>query len=99
LHDFLGRRFGSGGGIALRAAKKEAPVGKFLNEAASLEFGEHLKEGAAVGFFHMESAGELLDGDRVVSKLQKTKDIVGTQGGGARHGLALSGSEAAAVQF
>jgi len=100
LDDFLGTRFGSGGGIALRAAEKEAPVGKFLDEAASLEFGEHLKEGAAVTFFHMEAAGKVLDGDGVISKLKKTKDIVGTQVGGTRrHGLALSVSEAAAAQF
>lgn len=97
LDDFLGR--GSGGGIASRAAKKEAAVGKFLDEAASLEFGEHLEEEAAVAFFHMEGAGEVLEGNGVISKLQKTKDIVGTQVGGARHGLALSVSEAAAAQF
>lgn len=99
LDDFLGRGFGSGGGIALRAAEKEAAVGKFLDEAASLEFGEHLEEEAAVAFFHMEGAGEVLEGNGVISKLKKTKDIVGTQVGGARHGLALSVSEAAAAQF
>jgi hypothetical protein len=64
-----------------------------------LEFCEHLEEGAAVTFFYLEGAGELLNGDRVISKLQKTKDIVGTQVGGARHGLALSVSEGAAAQF
>lgn len=69
LDDSLGRGLGGGGGIASRAAEKEAPVGKFLDEAASLEFGEHLKEGAAVTFFHMEAAREVLEGDRVVSKL------------------------------
>jgi hypothetical protein len=69
LDNFLGRWFGSGGGITLRAAEKEASVGKFLDEAASLQFGEHLKEGAAVTFFHMEAAGEVLDGDGVISKL------------------------------
>ena len=99
LDDFLGSGFGSGGGIALRAAEKEAPVGKFLDEAASLEFGEHLEEGAAVAFFHVEGAGEILDGNGVVSKLKKTKDIVGTEVGGARHDLALSVSEGATAQF
>jgi hypothetical protein len=99
LDDFLGREFGSGGGIALRAAEKEAPVGKFLDEAASLEFGEHLEKGAAVAFFHVEGAGEILDGHGVISKLKKTKDIVGTEVGGARHVLALSVSEEVAVQF
>jgi hypothetical protein len=74
-------------------------VGKFLDEAASLQLGEHLEEWAAVTFFHMEGAGELLNGDRVISKLKKMKDIVGTQVGGARHGLALSVSEEAAAQF
>src|SRR5271157_2222023 len=68
LDDLLGRRFGSGGRIASRAAEKEAPVGKFLDEAASLEFGEHLEEGAAVTFFHMEGAGKVFDGNGVISK-------------------------------
>jgi hypothetical protein len=99
LGDLLGRGFGSGGGIALRAAEKEAAVGKFLDEAASLEFGEHLEEEATVTFFHMEGAGKILDGDRIISKLKKTKDIVGTQVGRARHRLALSVSEGAATQF
>lgn len=99
LDDLLGRRFGSGRGITSRAAKKEAPVGKFLDEAASLEFGEHLEEGATVTFFHMKGAGEVLDGNGVISKLKKTKDIVGTQVGGARHDLSLSVSEAGAAQF
>jgi len=64
-----------------------------------LEFGEHLEEGAAVTFFHMKGAGEILDGNGVVSKLKKTKDIVEIQVGGARHDLSLSVSEEAAVQF
>jgi hypothetical protein len=85
LDNLLGRGSGSGGGIALRTAEKKAPVGKFLDVTASLELGEHMEEGAAVTFFHMEGAGKLLDGDRVISKLKKTKDIVGTQVGGARH--------------
>jgi hypothetical protein len=58
-----------------------------------------LEEGSAVTFFHMEGAGEVLEGNGVIPKLKKTKDIVGTQVGGARHGLALSVSEAAAAQF
>jgi hypothetical protein len=99
LDDFLGRGFGSGDGIALRAAEKEAAVGKFLDEAASLEFGEHLEEGAAVTFFHVEGAGEILDRDGIISKLKKTKDIVRTQVGGARHRMALSVSEGATAQF
>ena len=86
LHDFLGRWFGSGGGIALRASEKEAPMGKFLDQTASLQFGKHLEKGAAATFFDVEAAGEVLNGDGVVSKLKKTKDIVGTQVGGARHG-------------
>lgn len=69
LNDFLGRGFGSGGGITSRAAEKEAPVGKFFDEAASLEFSEHLEEGTAVTFSHTEAAGEILEGDGVVSKL------------------------------
>jgi len=99
LHDLLGRGFGGGGRVAPRAAKKEAAVGKFLDEAARLEFGEHLEKGAAAAFFHMESAGKVLDGDRVISKLKKTKDIVSTELRGARHCMALSVSEAGTAQF
>ena len=99
LDDFLWREFGSGCRIAMRASKKETPVGKLLNQAARLQFGEHLEERAAVIFFHLEGAGKVLDGDRVVSKLKKTKDIVGIQVGGARHSMALSVSEAGADQF
>jgi hypothetical protein len=99
LDDFFGSGLGGGGRIASRAAEEEAPMGKFLDEAASLQLGEHLEEGAAVSFFHMEGAGELLDGDGVISKLKKTKDIIGAQGGGTRHGLALSGNDGPAAQF
>jgi hypothetical protein len=51
-------------------------MGKLFDEAARLEFGEHLKEGAAVTFLHMEAAREVLDRDGIISKLKKTKDIV-----------------------
>jgi len=47
----------------------------------------------------MEATREVLDGNGVISKLKKTKDIVGTQVGGARHGLALSVSEGDTAQF
>jgi hypothetical protein len=99
LSDFFGRRLGGGGRVAARAAEQEPSMGKFLNEAARLEFGEHLEEGAAVVFLDMEAARKVLEGDRIVSKLKKTKDIIEIQMGGARHGMALSGSETGAAQF
>ena len=92
LSDFFGRWFGSRGRITPRPAKQETTVGKFLNKAARLKFSEHLEEGTAVTFFHVEAAREILEGDRIISKLKKTKDIVEIQVGGARHSRALSGS-------
>jgi len=99
LRDFFGRWFRSRGRIATRAAKQETSMGKFLNEATGLQFGEHLEEGAAVTFLHLEAAREVFHRDGVISKLKKTKDIVEIQVGGARHSMALSGSEAGAAQF
>jgi hypothetical protein len=64
-----------------------------------LQFGEHLEEGAAVIFFHLEAAGKVFHRNGVISKLKKTKDIVEIQVGGARHSMALSVSEAGADQF
>ena len=66
--------------------QKEAAVGKLFDEAAFLEFEEHLEEGAAIGFADVKAAGEVLEGDGVISKLKKTKDIVGTEVQRARHG-------------
>jgi hypothetical protein len=67
LGEFFGGCFGSGarirGGL-LRAGslvEKEAAVGKFFDEAAFFEFGEHLEEGAAAGPPDLEGAGEVFD--------------------------------------
>jgi hypothetical protein len=68
---WLGRGPGLCGGL-LRAgslAKQEAAVGEFFNEAALFELGEHLEEGAAAGFLHLEGAGEVFQGGWSVSKL------------------------------
>jgi len=74
-------------------------VGKLLDKAASLQLGEHLEEGAAIGLSYTKGAGEIVNGDGVVPKLKKTKDIVGTQVGGPRHRVSLSVSAGAAAQF
>jgi hypothetical protein len=99
LRDFFWRWFGSRSRIATRAAKQETSMGKLLNEAAGLQFGEHLEEGTAVTFLHLEAAREIFYRDGIISKLKKTKDIVEIQVGGARHSMALSGSGAGAAQF
>jgi hypothetical protein len=49
--------------------KEEATMGKLLNQAAFLEFGEHLQEGSPVTFSYLERAGEILKGNRVILKL------------------------------
>ena len=79
LSNLLSGRSGrSSGGrrVALGAAKKEAAVSEFLNEAALLEFGEHLKERISVTFSHLKRAGELFDGNRVIPKLKQTQDVI-----------------------
>jgi len=50
-------------------AKEEAAVGKFLDEAAFFELGEHLEEGAAAGATDLEGAGKVFQGGGAVSKL------------------------------
>jgi hypothetical protein len=50
-------------------AKKEAAVGKFFDEAALFELGEHLEEGAAAGLPDLEGAGKVFEGDGAVFKL------------------------------
>ena len=75
LGEFFGGCFGSRarvrGGL-LRAGslvKKEAAMGKFFDEAALFELGEHLEESAAAGSTDLERAGEVLQGGGSVSKL------------------------------
>ncbi len=90
----IGRGFGFGSGV-LRAggfAEQEAIVGKFFNQAASFELGEHLEERVAGGFFDLERAGDVLKGDGTVSKLKKTKDVVGTQVRWASHERPFQGA-------
>jgi hypothetical protein len=75
LREFFNRLPRSGGllrGMLLRAgslAKKEAAVGRFFDEAALFELGEHLEEGTAAGPPDLEGAGEILQGSGSVSKL------------------------------
>jgi hypothetical protein len=52
-----------------RLVEEEAAVGKFFDEAAFLELGEHLQEGAATGAAALERAGEVFQGGGSVSKL------------------------------
>lgn len=49
--------------------KKEAAVGKFFDQAALFELGEHLEEGAAAGSPDLEGAREVFQGSGPVSKL------------------------------
>ncbi|HKE08165.1 MAG TPA: hypothetical protein VKB48_10060 [Candidatus Acidoferrum sp.] len=67
------RLLGAGG-----FGEQEAVVGKLLDEAAFLEFGKHLEEGAADGFLDLEGTGKVFEGDGAVSKLKKTQDIIRT---------------------
>ena len=60
-------------------------MGKLLDEAAFLELGKELKEGAAGGFSNLEGAGEVFEGDGAVSKFKKTEDVIGTQMRRPRH--------------
>ena len=75
LGEIFGRRLrcgsGAGGRLLLTRilAEEEAAVGKFFNESAFFQLGEHLKEGAAAGFLDLERAGEVFDGGGSVSKL------------------------------
>jgi hypothetical protein len=91
LRNFLGGFLGSrapflGRGCRLgRLAEEEATVGELLDEAAFLEFFEHLEERAAVVLFEVEGAGEVVERDGVISKLKKTQDVIGTQGGFGGH--------------
>lgn len=62
LGEFFGGQFGGWpgpcGGL-LRAeslTKEEAAVGKFFDQAALFELGEHLEQGATAGFFDLEGA-------------------------------------------
>jgi len=59
--------------------EQKAAVGKLFDEAAFLQLGEHLEEGSAVRAADLEGAGEVFEGGGTVSKLQKTKDIIGTE--------------------
>ncbi len=45
---------------------------KLFDEAAFFQAREHLQEDVALAFFDLEGAGNLLDGDGVISKLKKT---------------------------
>ena len=69
-----------------RLAEQVASVSQLLDEAAFLEFLEHLHEGATQGFLKAQGAREFVDRNRVVSKLQKTQDIINAEMSGASHG-------------
>ena len=44
-------------------------MGKFFDEAAFFELGEHLEKGAAAGAADLEGAGDVHQGGGAVSKL------------------------------
>jgi hypothetical protein len=67
----FGRRPWLRGGLlgAGSLVKKEAAVGKFFDEAAFFELGEHLEKGAAAGSPDLEGAGEVFQRGGSISKL------------------------------
>ena len=60
-------------------------MGEFLDQPAFLESVQYLLQGAAVVVLEVERLIEFLQGDWVVSKFKKTKDIVDAEVYGARH--------------
>ena len=58
---------------------------KLLDKPAFLEFGEHIEEGAAVILLEVQGAGELLEGHRFRSKLQKTQNVIRAELGFGGH--------------
>jgi hypothetical protein len=59
-------------GVLFLAAEKIAVVGKFFNQAAFFQAGEHLLENVSFALFDLEGARKFVDGDGVISKLKKT---------------------------
>jgi hypothetical protein len=91
LGEFFGRRLLSGSWIRGRLlgagslAKKEAAVGKFLDETTFFQLGQHLEEGAAAGFADLEGAGEVFERGGAISKLKKTQYVIRAELRLARH--------------
>jgi len=85
LRELLGDGLRRRRAFALGTAKQETAVGELLDEAPFFEHDEHLEKGTTVVFFDLEPAREVLEGNGIASKLQKTKDIVGAEVSGGRH--------------
>ena len=85
LRELLGDGLRRRRAFALGTAKQETAVGELLDEAPFFEHDEHLEKGTTVVFFDLEPAREVLKGNGIASKLQKTKDIVGAEVSGGRH--------------
>ena len=60
-------------------------MGKLFDEAPLFEFFEHLEEGPAVILPEAERVGEVVEGDGILPKLQKTQDVIWTEGRFGRH--------------
>src|ERR1700730_5149020 len=84
--------FGSGrivmDGVSVLAggAKPEAGAGKFFDKATLLELGEHFKECAAIGPLDLQASSEVVEGNGIVLKFKKTKDVIGAELRRPRHG-------------
>src|SRR6202012_5314053 len=66
-------------------------AGKFADGAPFFELYEHFQQGAVVGFLEMEAPADIVNGHRICSNLQKTKDVIGTQARWASHRLGPAG--------
>ena len=69
----------------------EPAPGKFAEGTPFFELHEHFLKGPAVGFLEMKAAADIIDGSRIGPNLQKTKDVIGTQVGGASHKIGRAG--------
>src|SRR5262245_45835640 len=60
---------------------------KFTDGASFFQLAEHFLERVTVGPLEMEAAADIVEGGRVCSNLQKTKDVIGAEVRGASHRL------------
>ena len=60
-------------------------MGQLLDQAFAFQFFEHLRERTAQRLLQTQRTGELVERDRVVPNLQKTKDIINAEMSGASH--------------
>jgi hypothetical protein len=66
-----GQSCGGRGGF-FPTAKEKTAMRKLFDESAFFEASQHLLQNVALALFYLERAGDFLDGNGVISKLQKT---------------------------